>query len=106
MKKLFLVLFCTIALKGISQQRLTLTDAINQALKNSYDIQLAQNSLDISVINNSAGVAGALPTVTAGANDNETITSINQKFPAPGRDTQRNNLGSNNLTANTTEQIY
>jgi outer membrane protein TolC len=105
MKKLFLVLFCASAIQGISQQRLTLTDAINQALKNSYDIQLAQNSLDISVINNSAGVAGGLPTVTAGANDNETITSINQKFPDPSRDTKRSNVGSNNLTANVTGSI-
>ena len=105
MKKLFLFLFSAIALQGFSQQRLTLTDAINQALKNSYDIQLAQNSLDISIINNSAGVAGALPTVTAGANDNETITSINQKFPDPSRDTKRNNVGSNNLTANITGSI-
>lgn len=58
MKKLFLFLFSVLAIQGFSQQRLTLTDAINQALKNSYDIQLAQNSLDISTINNSAGVAG------------------------------------------------
>ncbi len=105
MKKLFLFLFSIIAIQGFSQQRLTLTDAINQALKNSYDIQLAQNSLDISIINNSAGVAGGLPTVTAAANDNETVTSINQKFPDPSRDTKRNNVGSNNLTANVTGSI-
>jgi outer membrane protein len=105
MKKLLLLFCCAIATASIAQQKMTLTDAINVALKNSYDIQLAQNSLEISTINNSAGVAGALPTVNANAADNETVTSINQTFPDPSRDTKRNNVGSNNLTANITGSI-
>ena len=105
MKKLLLLFCCTISIASIAQQKMTLTDAINMALKNSYDIQLAQNSLEISNINNSAGIAGALPTVTANAADNQTLTSINQTFPDPSRDTKRNNVGNNNLTANITGNI-
>lgn len=105
MKKLLLLFCCTISIASIAQQKMTLTDAINMALKNSYDIQLAQNGLEISNINNSAGIAGALPTVTANAADNQTLTSINQTFPDPSRDTKRNNVGNNNLTANITGNI-
>ncbi len=105
MKKLLLVLLCAAAIAGHTQQRLSLADAVNIALKNSYDIQLAKNNLEISAINNDAGVAGALPLVTATANDNEQITTINQKFADANRDTKRSNVESNNLTAGVTGSI-
>ncbi len=105
MKKLLLALLCAAAIAGHTQQRLSLADAVNIALKNSYDIQLAKNNLEISAINNDAGVAGALPLVTATANDNEQITTINQKFADANRDTKRSNVESNNLTAGVTGSI-
>lgn len=82
------------------QEKLGLTDAIQTALKNSYDIRLAKDNLEIAGINNNIGVAGALPVVTANVNDNETVTSINQKFPDPSRNISRSGVSSNNLTAN------
>ncbi len=88
-----------------AQQSFTLTDAINTALKNSYDIQLAKNNIEISLVNNHPGVAGALPTVSATGSDNEQITSINQKFSDPSRDTKRDNVGSNNLVMGITGSI-
>lgn len=105
MKKFLLISFCTICLSGFAQQRLSLTDAINIALKNSYDIQLAKNNLDISSINNNIGIAGGLPVVNGTASDNEQLTSINQKFADPTRDTKRDNVGSNNLAAGVTGSI-
>lgn len=105
MKKLLLLIFCLHATMVMAQTRLTLSDAINLALKNSLDIQLAKNNLEISTINNHPGVAGALPTVTATANDNEQIVSINQKFPDPSRNTTRNNVASNNLNVGVTGSI-
>lgn len=107
MKKLLLFVFCaaTLNLNGFAQQKLTLTDAINIALKNSYDIQLAQNNVEISTINNNPGVAGGLPTVSGTAADNEQLTSINQKFPDPARDTKRNNVDYNNASAGITGSI-
>jgi outer membrane protein len=104
MKKILVVLLlgCCCCLEALSQPRLSLTDAINTALKNSYDIQLAKNNLDISNINNDIGIAGGLPTVTGTANDNEQITTINQKYTDPTRDTKRSNVGANNLTVGVT----
>lgn len=102
MKKIAVILFLSIGIKGFAQQKLSLTDAINTALQNSYDIQLAKNSAEISSINNHIGVAGGLPVVNATGNDNEQVTSINQKFADPARDTKRNNVSSNNLTVGLT----
>jgi outer membrane protein TolC len=96
--KRILISFCLtlISLIGLGQQKLSLQDAINFALKNSYDIQLTKDSLDISIINNYIGVAGGLPTVSGTLSDNEQITSINQKYADPTKNTQRDNVGSNN----------
>jgi len=102
MKKILFISFCTICFTGFAQQRLSLTDAVNAALKNSYDIQLAKNNLEISSINNNIGIAGGLPVVTGLATDNEQVTSINQKFADATRDTKRPNVGSNNLAAGVT----
>ncbi|GAC1441764.1 MAG: hypothetical protein NVSMB63_09550 [Sediminibacterium sp.] len=105
MKKSLLFILCVVSLAGHTQQRLSLTEAINTALKNSYDIQLAKNNLDINAINNNVGIAGALPLVSATASDNEQLTTINQKFADAARDTKRNNVGSNNLTAGITGSV-
>lgn len=102
MKKIAVILFLTTGITGFAQQKLSLTDAINTALQNSYDIQLAKNSVEVSSINNHIGVAGGLPVVSATGNDNEQVTSINQKFADPARDTKRSNVSSNNLTVGLT----
>lgn len=105
MKKLLLLVFCAFTLQGFSQQKITLTDAINMALKNSYDIQLAQNNIAISVVSNNIGFAGGLPLVVGTASDNEQVTSINQKFPDPTRDTKRDNVATNNMAIGVTGSI-
>lgn len=105
MKRILIISFCTIALSGYSQQRLSLPDAVSIALKNSYDIQLAKNGLEISSINNHIGIAGGLPVVNVTINDNEQLTTINQKFADASRDNRRSNVGSNNLTAGITGSI-
>lgn len=96
---LFSVMF---VLGATAQPRLTLSEALSTALKNSYNIQLAKESLEIASINNSYGVAGGLPVVNAQASNNEQITSINQKFPDPSRDVKRDGVSSNNLAASLT----
>ncbi|HEY1020148.1 MAG TPA: TolC family protein [Sediminibacterium sp.] len=102
MKKIAVLFFLTTGITGFTQQKMSLTDAINTALQNSYDIKLAKNSIEISTINNYIGVAGGLPVVSATGNDNEQVTSINQKFADPARDTKRDNVSSNNLTVGLT----
>lgn len=107
MRKLILLVFLgTVSAKiGYSQNRLSLSDALAIALKNSYNIQLAKNNVEIATINNYVGVAGGLPTVNATVNDVENITTINQKFPDPSRNVTRSGVSSNNMNANITAGI-
>lgn len=107
MRKLILLVFLgTVSAEiGYSQNRLSLSDALAIALKNSYNIQLAKNNVEIATINNYVGVAGGLPTVNATVNDVENITTINQKFPDPSRDVTRSGVSSNNMNANITAGI-
>lgn len=107
MRKSIFVFFCGtfLAQFGYSQNRLSLSDALAIALKNSYDIQLAKNNVEIATINNYIGVAGGLPTVNATLNDVENITTINQKFPDPSRDVTRSGVSSNNMNSNITAGI-
>jgi outer membrane protein TolC len=106
MKKWLLVIFIVAAVSQVNaQQKLSLSDAIAIAIKNSYDVELVRNQVSISAINNNPGVAGALPTVNLTASDNEQIISINQKFPDATRNTERNNVGSNILSVGVTGSI-
>lgn len=102
MKKILFFILVSICFSGFAQQRMSLTDVINTALQNSYDIKLAKNNLEISSINNHIGIAGGLPVVTGTGSDNEQLTTINQKYADPTRDTKRNNVGSNNLSIGVT----
>jgi outer membrane protein len=104
-KMLVLFLVLSFGKPLLAQQTLTLSDAINIALKNSFDIQLAKNNLSISTITDDVGFAGGLPTVNATINDNEQVVSINQKFSDPSRDVKRPNVGSNNLSAGVTASM-
>ncbi len=99
MKKTF-ILFLFIVIKGTAQQ-LTLQDAINITLKNSFDIQIAKNNVEVSKINNHIGVAGGLPTVTGTISDQESLVNINQELNT-GTKLTRNGAKSNNLNANIT----
>ncbi len=104
--KNFLTFCATLCfLTGYGQQNLSLPEAINTALKNSYNIQLAKNILEISQVNNNIGIAGGLPVVNGIANDNEQLTSINQKFPDATRNTKRDNVASNSLQVGITGSI-
>ena len=88
-----------------AQQKLTLNDAVTTALKNSYNIQLVENSLAIAKNNNDLGVAGALPTITATANDNKSLSTIKQKFADPTRNTTKSDVDGNTLSAGFTASI-
>jgi len=82
-------------------QSLNLQDAMNIALKNSLDIQLQKNNLEIAKINNNVGVAGGLPVVTAGASTTEQLINVNQKLNT-GQEIQRAAAPANNSSANVT----
>jgi outer membrane protein len=100
MKRTVAILLIIISIKASAQQ-ITLQDAINIALKNSFDIQIAKNVVEINKTNNHIGVAGGLPTVTGTASDQESVVNINQKLNT-GSEITRNGAASNALNANVT----
>lgn len=106
MKNIFLLLtgllFFSVLTKA--QEPLRLPDAVNIALKNSLDIQLAQNRIAADSVNNYIGVAGGLPLVTGNLSDNEQLTSVNQKLNT-GATIQRNNAAANILSTGITGSI-
>src|ERR1044072_8236530 len=97
MKKLLIILLL-IQGYGFAQPPLSIDDAINIALKNSYDIQLARNNVEINAINNDYGVAGGLPVVSGSLTDNEQITDVNQKLNS-GEHIQRKGAVGNSLSS-------
>lgn len=100
----FLVLVC-VGNIAHAQKNLTLNEAVKTALKNSYDVQLVENNLIIAKNNNSLGVAGALPTVTATANNNKSVSTIEQQFADPTRNTTKTGVDGNTLSAGLTASV-
>ena len=103
-RKFFAALLSIIAFGSKAQNVLTLPDAVNMALKNSLDLQLAKNNVEIAGINHHIGVAGGLPLVTGSLVDNEQVTTVNQKQNS-GNDINRTGAAANNLSANITGSI-
>jgi len=83
--------------KIAAQNNLSLKKAVTIAIQNSYDIKLVENTASIAKNNNNYGVAGGLPTVTANGTNNNTLTTINQTFPDPSRNTTRNAVDGSTL---------
>jgi outer membrane protein len=101
MKRFLLIALLFFGAVEVNAQVLTLEDAINIALKNSLDIQLARNNIEASHINNHISVAGGLPTVTGSLTDNQAITNLNQKL-SNGTTTIRSGNAINNLNSGIT----
>ncbi len=100
----FLFIALTLPFLGKAQQQLTLRNAIDTALRNNFDIQIAKNEVEISRMNNTYGVAGGLPNITANAGDNGSISTINQNY----RDSTSSgisNKGQNALNAGVSGSI-
>ncbi len=90
----FLCIAMTLPFIGNAQQQFTLRNAIDTALRNNFDIQIAKNYVEIARMNNTYGVAGGLPNVSANASDNGSISTINQKF-SDGTESNISNRGEN-----------
>jgi outer membrane protein len=99
-KRIYLIslgLFASLHL--LAQQPLTLQQAIAEALRNNYQIQIARNQAEIAERSNYAGAAGMLPTIGINVSDNQSLSAINQEF-ANGTRISQNGVQSNNLNAN------
>lgn len=104
MKKVLIYMILLLPLKILAQQPLDLKNAIDTALKNNFDIQIAKNNTEISKINNKFGVAGGLPSINATAGDNNSVYNLNQKLSS-GADVNKNNVSSSSLNAGVTANI-
>ncbi|MBV7532428.1 TolC family protein [Chitinophaga sp. sic0106] len=80
----------------VKQDPLTLQQAVNIALKNSLDLQLAQNDLEANTLLNTYGYAGGLPLIQATVNDNEQTTNLTQRLNS-GEEIKRTGNVSNAL---------
>lgn len=97
-RNLLLLLLILLSLDGFSQQPFTLRNAIDTALRNNLGIQLAKNEVDIARINNTYGMAGGLPVVTATASDKLSSGSSNIQL-ADGTSSSVSNKGENAVNA-------
>jgi len=103
---IFLLLALVFSSKKLAaQSNLSLKDAVTIAIQNSYDIKLVENSATIAKNNNNYGVAGGLPTVTATGTNNNTLTTINQTFPDPARNTKRTDVDGMTLNGGLTASM-
>jgi outer membrane protein len=99
MKKGLLYFILLLSINSRAQVPVTLTDAIDTALRSNFDIRLARISTSINKVNNSYGTAGGLPTVGISASDNNSVYNLEQKTSS-GIDIRKNGVNSSSLNAN------
>jgi outer membrane protein TolC len=104
MKKRPLYFFILLSVSTSAQVPLTLTNAIDTALKNNYDIQIAKNNNQISSLNNSYGFAGGLPSLNGSAGANESLIDLKQKTSS-GINISKNNVNSSSYNAGVTASL-
>ncbi len=102
---IFFILCFSLLINANAQKAISLNEAIKAALQNSYDIQLVENNLSIAKNNNDYGVAGGLPTLSATANNNKSLSTIEQKFADPSRNTTKTGVDGNTLSAGLTASV-
>ena len=69
---------------GLSQESLSLDEAIRLALENNYGILVAQNNAQISANNAHPGAAGLLPTIAGTAGGNYNVNNTKFEFAEVG----------------------
>ncbi len=94
---LFLVL--SVLSAHAQEGTLTLQNAIDRALQDGFQIEIARNDLEIAQNNNHAGNAGMLPTVRLNVSDNPSLTNIHQEL-VNGTVIKSDNVGAHSFNAN------
>jgi outer membrane protein len=77
----------------------SLKQAVEMALQQNLDIQIAGSDLEIAKINNNWGNSGALPSINLNVSNTEANSNINQKL-SNGNSIVRNNVSNNALNSN------
>lgn len=104
MKKTLLYIYLLLPLITSAQVPLSITNAIDTALLNNFDILIAKSNTDISRVSNSFGNAGGLPSVNGTASDNNSLYNLKQKT-ASGLDLTKDNVKSSSINAGVTASI-
>ncbi len=104
MKKGLLYILLLLPYITDAQVPLTLTSAIDTALKNNFDIQIAKNYTEINKISNTYGVAGGLPSVNASAGDNNSLIDLKQRTSS-GLNISQNNVRTSSYNAGVTASM-
>ena len=109
MQKIFSSLLVVLALSASlvakAQQKISLKEAVQIALQNSYDIKLVENTVAVSKNNNDYGVAGALPTVNATGSENKTSSTLQQKFADPTRNTIKSGVDGTTIAGGVSASV-
>ena len=89
-KKYFFTLFFIITFFRLyAQENLSLTQAIDIALKNNYSITISKNDVEIATNNNKIGNAGMLPSIDLNGAPSKSINNTRQNN-ANGLEVNRN----------------
>lgn len=83
---------------AFAQHKLSIQDAVEEALKNNYSISIARDEMTIAQNNLTIGSAGFLPTLNANGSYSRSITNTTQEY-LDGRQVDRSGAVTNNLNA-------
>jgi outer membrane protein TolC len=98
LRKVVVVLWVFFAAGSLyGQEQLTIDQAIELALKNNYEIQLAKNDAEAARLANHPGNAGMLPKLNATLTDNFSLSHLHQKL-SNNTETNKNNVTGNTLS--------
>jgi outer membrane protein len=104
MKRSLLYFILLISLNAGAQVQITLTNAIDSALKSNFDIRIARVNTDISRVGNTYGMAGGLPSVNGSAADSRSVLNLKQKTSS-GINISQNNVNSSSYNAGVTASM-
>jgi outer membrane protein len=98
MKKILLYIIILFSLNAGAQVRVTLSNAIDSALKSNFDIRIARVNSTISKVSNTYGMAGGLPSLNGSAGDNKSLIDLKQKTSS-GLDITKSDVNSSSQNA-------
>ncbi len=98
LNKLFILLLMPLICSSQIEGTLTYQNAIEIALKNNYDIQIAKNNVSINEAQNTYGNAGFLPRIDLNGSGNIASNNTRQEF-SNGLIIDKNNVSSKNISA-------
>jgi outer membrane protein len=104
MKKVLLYIIILFSLNAGGQVPVTLTNAIDSALKSNFDIRIARINSTINKISNTYGMAGGLPSLNGSASDNKSLIDLKQKTSS-GLDITKSGVNSSSQNAGLTANM-